>query len=109
MKTIHIEFSDEHLITSSGLVFVGQIPGKSSFVKKINRTPVLSEYLQNYYKYAPGIAYAIPSAETLRQRFGMIGDSRTCKGFEGYTPIMAYHSYYTLDRIMGWNTPFLLS
>ena len=36
MKKIHIEFSDERLITSSGLVFVGQILGKSSFVKKMN-------------------------------------------------------------------------
>ena len=36
MKKIHIEFSDERLITPSGLVFVGQILGKSSFVKKIN-------------------------------------------------------------------------
>ena len=35
-KKIHIEFSDERLITPSGLVFVGQILGKSSFVKKIN-------------------------------------------------------------------------
>ena len=34
MKKIHIEFSDERLITPSGLVFIGQIPGKSSFVKK---------------------------------------------------------------------------
>lgn len=108
MKTIHIEFSDERLITPSGLVFVGQIFGKSSFVKKINRATVSSEYLQkqikngdilltyivmlcqgkpqyeavremmddpDYYKYALGIAYAIPSAETLRQRFDMIGDS----------------------------------
>lgn len=108
MKTIHIEFSDERLITPSGLVFVGQILGKSSFVKKINRAPISNEYLQKqikngdilltyigmlcqgkpqyeavremmddpgYYKYALGIAYAIPSAETLRQRFDMIGDS----------------------------------
>ena len=29
----------------------------------------------DYYKYALGISYAIPSAETLRQRFDMIGDS----------------------------------
>ncbi len=28
-----------------------------------------------YYKYALGISYAIPSAEALRQRFDMIGDS----------------------------------
>ncbi|EOS27687.1 hypothetical protein C806_00134 [Lachnospiraceae bacterium 3-1] len=108
MKTIHIEFSDERLITPSGLVFVGQILGKSNFVKKINRAPISNEYLQkqikygdilltyigmlcqgkpqyeavremmddpDYYKYALGIAYMIPSAETLRHRFDMIGDS----------------------------------
>ena len=108
MKTIHVEFSNERLITPSGLVFVGQILGKSDFVKKISRAPISEEYLQkqikngdilltyigmlcqgksqyeavhemmddpDYYKYALGIAYAIPSAETLRQRFDMIGDS----------------------------------
>ena len=108
MKKIHIEFSDERLITPSGLVFVGQILGKSSFVKKINRATISKDYLQkqikngdmlltyigmlcqgppqyeavremmddpDYYKYALGISYAIPSAETLRQRFDMIGDS----------------------------------
>ena len=108
MKTIHIEFSDERLITPSGLVFVGQILGKSNFVKKMNRAPISTGYLQkqikngdilltyigmlcqgkpqyeavremmddpDYYKYALGIAYAIPSAETLRQRFDMIGDT----------------------------------
>ena len=99
---------DERLITPSGLVFGGQILGKSSFVKKINRAPISKDYLQkqikngdvlltyigmlcqgkpqyeavremmddpDYYKYALGISYAIPSAETLRQRFDMIGDS----------------------------------
>ena len=108
MKTIHVEFSDERLITPSGLVFVGQILGKSNFVKKMNRAPISKEYLQkqikngdilltyigmlcqgkpqyeavremmddpDYYKYALGISYAIPSAETLRQRFDMIGDT----------------------------------
>lgn len=108
MKKIHIEFSDERLITPSGLVFVRQILGKSSFVKKINRAPISKDYLQkqikngdvlltyigmlcqgkpqyeavremmddpDYYKYALGISYAVPSAETLRQRFDMIGDS----------------------------------
>ena len=35
---------DERLITPSGLVFVGQILGKSSFVKKINRAPHLYWY-----------------------------------------------------------------
>lgn len=108
MRTIHVEFSDERLITPSGLVFVGQILGKSDFVKKMNRAPISKNYLQkqikngdilltyigmlcqgkpqyeavremmddpDYYKQALGVAYAIPSAETLRQRFDMIGDT----------------------------------
>ena len=108
MKTINVEFSNERLITPSGLVFVGQILGKSNFVKKINRSPISKDYMQKqikngdvlltyigmlcqgkpqyeavremmddkeYYKYSLGIAYDIPPAETLRQRFDMIGDS----------------------------------
>ena len=50
MKKIHIEFSDERPITPSGLVFVGQILGKSSFVKKINRAPISKDYLQKQIK-----------------------------------------------------------
>lgn len=50
MKKIHIEFSDERLITPSGLVFVGQILGKSSFVKKINRARISKDYLQKQIK-----------------------------------------------------------
>lgn len=50
MKTIHVEFSDERLITPGGLVFVGHIPGKSDFVKKMNRAPVSNEYLQKQIK-----------------------------------------------------------
>ena len=105
MRTIHVEFSEERLITPSGLVFVGQILGKSDFVKKMNRSPISRDYLQkqikngdilltyigmlcqgkpqyeavremmddpDYYKQALGVTYAIPSAETLRQRFDMI-------------------------------------
>ena len=49
-EKIHIEFSDERLITPSGLVFVGQILGKSNFVKKINRAPISDEYLQKQIK-----------------------------------------------------------
>lgn len=45
MRTIHVEFSDERLITPSGLVFVGQTLGKSDFVKKMNRAPISKEYL----------------------------------------------------------------
>lgn len=50
MKTIHIEFSDERLITPSGLVFVGQILGKSGFIKKVNRAHVSDEYFQKQIK-----------------------------------------------------------
>lgn len=50
MRTIHVEFSNERLITPSGLVFVGQIPGKSDSVKKMNRAPISKDYLQKQIK-----------------------------------------------------------
>ena len=108
MKTIHVEFSDERLITPGGLVLVGQLLGKSKFINKVNSAPISDQYLQKlitngdvllayigmlcqgkpqyeavremmddpeYYEYALGIETGIPSAETLRQRFDMIGDS----------------------------------
>ena len=50
MRTIHVEFSDERLITPSGLVFVGQILGKSDFVKRINRALISKDYLQKQIK-----------------------------------------------------------
>ena len=51
MRTIHVEFSDERLITPSGLVFVGQILGKSDFVKKMNRAPDIE--LETYWTNLP--------------------------------------------------------
>lgn len=49
MKKIHIEFSDERLITPSGLVFVWQILGKSSFVKN-QPCSTSKDYLQKQIK-----------------------------------------------------------
>ena len=61
MKIIHMEFSNECLITPSGLVFVGQILGKSNFIKKINRAPVLKNICKNRSKmmifFLPTIVY----------------------------------------------------
>ena len=37
MKKLVIEFSNERLITPSGLSLVGQLLGKSNFIKKCNR------------------------------------------------------------------------
>ncbi len=37
MKTIKIEFSDERLITPSGLSLVGQVLGKSDLVSRCNK------------------------------------------------------------------------
>ena len=131
MRTIHVEFSDERLITPSGLVFVGQILGKSDFVKRINRAPISKEYQQKqiksgdifltyigmlcqgrpqyeavremmddpeYYKYALGIAYAIPSAETLRQRFDMIGDTLRKDILQVMTLSFDQRCYYFIYR-----------
>ena len=50
MNKIEVVLSDERLITPSGLSFVGQILGKSDFVKKINRAPISKEYLQSQIK-----------------------------------------------------------
>ena len=40
MKKLVIEFSNERLITPSGLSLVGQMLGKSSFIKKCNNMKV---------------------------------------------------------------------
>ena len=106
MKKIIVEFSNERLITPSGLSLVGGALGKSDLVKRANRARVDSKRSQpqikngdilltyigllcqgkpsfeavrelhadpEYYKAALGISYAIPSAETLRQRMDIIG------------------------------------
>ena len=62
MKKIHIEFSDERLITPSGLVFVGQILGKSSFVKKINKR--LSAETDKKWRRAPHLYWYALSGKT---------------------------------------------
>lgn len=108
MKKLVVEFSEERLITPSGLSLVGSMLGKRDFAKKCNRMSVSAKRSQpqikngdilltyigllcqgkteyeavhemmddpEYYKMALGIAYAIPSAETLRQRMDDIGSS----------------------------------
>ena len=40
MKKLVIEFSNERLITLSGLSLVGQMLGKSNFIKKCNNMKV---------------------------------------------------------------------
>ena len=105
-----IEFTNERIISPSGLAIVGGILGKSDLVKRFNCIPVDEQkrsqpQIKNgdialtyiglltqgktqfeavkeladdpeYFKDALGIARAIPSAETLRQRMDDIGDSR---------------------------------
>ena len=105
-----IEFTNERIISPSGLAIVGGMLGKSDLVKRFNCIPVDEQkrsqpQIKNgdialtyiglltqgktqfeavkemaddpeYFKDALGIARAIPSAETLRQRMDDIGDSR---------------------------------
>lgn len=166
-----VVFTNERIITPSGLGIVGAMLGKSDFVKQCNRIPVdkkrsepqiktgdiLLTYIgllcqaktefeavnemkddPEFYKDALGIVRSIPSSETLRQRMNDIGSSlreqiltanvklfrthgvvpselvgdvvpvdidvtpfdnsktqkegvsRTYKGYDGYSPIMAY-------------------
>ncbi len=108
MQKIIVEFSDERLITPSGLSLVGTLLGKSKFVKRCNRASISpkrsqpqiknGDILLTYigllcqgktefeavremaedpgsYKASLGIARALPSAETLRQRMDDIGNS----------------------------------
>ena len=170
-KKWEVVFTNERLITPSGLAIVGGLLGKSDFVRRCNRIPlepkrsepqikngdILLSYIgllcqgktdyesveemkddPDFYETALGIKRGIPSAETLRQRMDDIGSSlrqnileanvdmflahgiepgalasghvpvdidatpfdnsgtskegvsRTYKGVDGYTPIMAY-------------------
>ncbi len=96
---------NERLITPSGLVFVGQILGKSSFVKKINRAPISKDYLQKQIKNGDVLREMHIEPTALDNGFVPVdtdvtpfdnsksnkeGVSRTYKGFDGYAPIMAY-------------------
>ena len=105
-----IEFTNERIITPSGLAIIGGMLGKCDLVKRLNRIPIDEQkrsqpQIKNgdialtyigllaqgktefeavkemsddpeYFKDALGIARAIPSAETLRQRMDDLGDSR---------------------------------
>ncbi len=108
MRKIEVVMTNERLIGAVGLALVGEILGKSYFIKKCNRIRVTDKKGQpqikngdifltyigllcqgkthyeavreieddpEYYKLELGISYAIPSAETLRQRFDEIGNS----------------------------------
>ena len=99
MKKIHIEFSDERLITSSGLVFVGQILGKSSFVKKSTLRKDIQQANVDMLRemhieptalnngFVPVDIDVTPFDNSKSNKEGV---SRTYKGFDGYAPIMAY-------------------
>ncbi len=50
MKTLTVEFSNERLITHSGLSLVGQVLGKSSFIKKCNNMKVDGRRSQSQIK-----------------------------------------------------------
>lgn len=99
MKKIHIEFSDERLITPSGLVFVGQILGKSSFVKKSTLRKDIQQANVDMLRemhieptaldngFVPVDIDVTPFDNSKSNKEGV---SRTYKGFDGYAPIMAY-------------------
>ena len=50
MKKLIIEFSDERLITPSGLSLVGQMLGKSKFIKKCNNIKINNKRSQSQIK-----------------------------------------------------------
>ena len=68
-KNIIIEFTNERIITVSGLAVVGALLGKSVFIKKLNHMDVT------------------PMDNSKSKKEGV---SRTYKGFDGYAPMMVY-------------------
>ena len=126
MKKIVVRFSDERLITPSGLSLVGGILGKSDLVKRCNRMSVTDRRSQpqikngdilltyigllcqgkpafenvkeiladpDYCKSALGISYAIPSAETLRQRMDSIGSSLRKEILDANVNMLKAHNF----------------
>lgn len=49
-KNIIVEFADERIIPASGLAVVGAIPGKSDFIKKLNRMDVTANRSRHQIK-----------------------------------------------------------
>lgn len=68
-KNIIVEFTNERIITVSGLAVVGALLGKSVFIKKLNHMD------------------ETPMDNSKSKKEGV---SRTYKGFDGYEPMMVY-------------------
>jgi len=68
-SNIIVKYTNERIITASGLAVVGTLLGKSNFTKKLNHIDVTS----------------MDNSKTSKQ-----GVSRTYKGFDGCAPMMAY-------------------
>ena len=49
-RNISIEFTNERIIPASGLAVVGALPGKSDFIKKLNRMDVTKSRSQHQIK-----------------------------------------------------------
>lgn len=93
MQKIEVVLSDERLITPSGLTFVGQILGKSDFVKKMNRAPISKEYFQSQIK----------NGDILLTYIGML-----CQGkpqFEAVKEMYDDPEYYILSLGINYKIP----
>ena len=69
MKKLVIEFSNERLITPSGLSLVGQMLGKSNFIKKCNNMKVDGKRSQSQIKN--GIFFFLTSDFFVKARLHM--------------------------------------
>ena len=79
MKKLVIEFSNERLITPSGLSLVGQMLGKSSFIKKCNNMKVDGKRSQSQIK----------NGDILLSYIGLL-----CQGKTSYDAIInSYHAH----------------
>ena len=84
MQKLIIEFSDERLITPSGLSLVGQMLGKSNFIKKCNNMKVDSKRSQSQIK----------NGDILLSYIGLLCQGKTA--YEDIREMSADPDYYKL-------------
>ena len=84
MQKLIIEFSDERLITPSGLSLVGQMLGKSDFIKKCNNMKIDGKRSQNQIK----------NGDILLSYIGLLCQGKT--SYEDIREMSADPDYYKL-------------
>lgn len=86
MKKLVIEFSNERLITPSGLSLVGQMLGKSNFIKKCNNMKVDGKRSQSQIK----------NGDILLSYIGLLCQGKTSFAFGVILPDSSTSSLWSL-------------